>query len=605
MMDFLAHLLDPSGFVPRRLCGAWTSQLVWLHNLSDTLIWLAYLAIPLILIYFVRRRRDVPFRWMFWMFGIFITSCGLTHLLEVVVFYVPIYRFIGVVKLATAFASWATMIALIPTVPKALALRSPEELEREVAERRRAEEAAEAASRAKGEFLANISHEIRTPMGGVLGMLELLLGTPLDATQRDYARTARDNADALLTLLNDILDLAKIEAGKLVVDAVAFDLRDLVEEVVDLFAAQAHQKGLQIACCVPADVPERVVGDPVRVRQVLVNLVGNAVKFTDRGEVALEAELLGATAAGARLRLAVRDTGIGIPRDRQAAVFESFTQADGGVTRRHGGTGLGLTICRHLAHLMGGRIALESEPGAGSVFGLELTLPRPADAVAGPRPPAALDGLRVLVVDPHATGRRALGEQLRAWGCRPEPAGSVAPALDLVRAAAPEDPFGLVLVDAALSAEERRCLLAMVRADPRLAALPRVLLGAPRTRAGDEEDDGWAALFDAALSKPMRRAALLQAIVRALNRHEDGPRSRPLAPAAPPQVPLRVLVAEDYETNRKVVLQMLGLMGCRADAVVNGLEAVAAMERADYDVVLMDLQMPEMDGLAAAAEIRR
>ena len=271
-----------------------------------------------------------------------------------------------------------------------------------------------------------MSHEIRTPMGGVIGMLELLLGTPLDETQRDYALTARNNADALLTILNDILDLAKIEAGKLVVEAVEFNLRDVLEEVVDLFAAQAHQKGLQIACCVPADVPERVVGDPVRVRQVLVNLVGNAVKFTDRGEVALEAELLGTTDAGARLCLAVRDTGIGIPRDRQAAVFESFTQADGGVTRRHGGTGLGLTICRHLAHLMDGRIALESEPGAGSLFRLELTLPRPPEAVVGPRPPAALDGLRVLVVDPHATGRRALDEHLRAWRCRPELADSVA-----------------------------------------------------------------------------------------------------------------------------------------------------------------------------------
>jgi len=333
--------------------------------------------------------------------------------------------------------------------------------------------------------------------------------------------------------------------------------------------------------------------------------VGNAVKFTDRGEVALEAELLGATAAGARLRLAVRDTGIGIPRDRQAAVFESFTQADGGVTRRHGGTGLGLTICRHLAHLMGGRITLESEPGAGSLFGLELTLPRPTGAAAGPRPPAALDGLRVLVVDPHATGRKALGEQLRAWGCRPELAGSVAPALDLVRAAAPEDPVGLVLVDTTISAEDRRRLLGLIRADPRVAALPRVLLGSPRTPAGGDEDEGWAALFSAALNKPVRRAALLQAIVRALDRHEGDSRSRPLAPAAPPQVPLRVLVAEDYETNRKVVLQMLGLMGCRADAVANGLEAVEAAERVDYDVILMDLQMPEIDGLAATAEIRR
>ncbi len=605
MLDSLAHLLDPSGFVPRRLCGAWTPQLLWLHNLSDTLIWLAYLAIPLILIYFVRRRKDVPFKWMFCMFGIFITSCGLTHLLEVVVFYVPIYRFIGVLKLTTALVSWATVIALIPTVPKALALRSPEELEREVAERRRANEAAEAASRAKGEFLANMSHEIRTPMGGVIGMLELLLGTPLDETQRDYALTARNNADGLLRILNDILDLTKIEAGKLVAETVEFNLRNVLEEVVDLFAAQAHQKGLQIACCVPADVPERVVGDPVRVRQVLVNLVGNAVKFTDRGEVTLEAELLDETDAGARLCLAVRDTGIGIPRDRQAAIFESFTQADGGVTRRHGGTGLGLTICRHLAHLMGGRIALESEPWAGSLFRLELTLPRHPEAVMGSRPPAALDGLRVLVVDPNATGRRALGELLRAWSCRPELASSVAWALDLVRSAAPADPFGLVLVDAAISAEDRRRLLGMVRADPRIAAIPRLLLCAPRTPTGGDEDEKWAAHFDASLNKPVRRSSLLNTIVRALDRHEDDPLPRPIAPAAPPQFPLRVLVAEDYEINRKVVMKMLGLMGCRADAVVNGLEAVEAVQRADYDVVLMDLQMPEMDGLAATAEIRR
>ena len=472
-------------------------------------------------------------------------------------------------------------------------------------ELRRAKEAAESASRTKGEFLANMSHEIRTPMGGIIGMLELLLGTPLDETQRDYALTARNNADALLTILNDILDLAKIEAGKLVVEAVELDLRNVMEEVADLFAAQAHQKGLQIACCVPADFPERVVGDPVRVRQVLVNLVGNAVKFTDRGEVALEAELLGETDAGARLCLAVRDTGIGIPRGRQAAIFESFTQADGGVTRRHGGTGLGLTICQHLAHLMDGRIDLESEPGAGSIFRLELTLPKPPEAVAGPRPPGALDGLRVLVVDPHATGRRVLDEHLRAWSCRPEMAGLAARAIDLVRSADPEDPFGLVIVDAEISAEDRRRLRGMFRADPRITAVPRILLCSPRTPAGGDGDEEWAALFDTSLNKPVRRSPLLNAIVRVLDRHGDDPPSRPIAPDAPPQFPLRVLVAEDYETNRKVVMQMLGLMGCRVDAVVNGLEAVEAVQRTDYDVVLMDLQMPEMDGLAATAEIRR
>ena len=483
------------------------------------------------------------------------------------------------------------------------------EAEREYAveELKGARDRAEAASRSKSEFLARMSHEIRTPMNGVLGMTELLGGTRLDRRQQQYAETIRHSAEGLLKIINDILDFSKIEAGKLELDDAPFDVEQVVEEAAELLAEAAHAKGLELICQVQPDLRVACTGDGMRLRQVLINLLGNAVKFTERGQVILRVtEPAGGEPGRPLLRFEVEDTGIGIPPESQAAVFDSFAQVDGSTTRRYGGTGLGLAISKQLVELMGGQIELLSTPGQGSTFGFTVPLARQVRAVSELKP-ESLTGSHILIVDDNLTNRQILREHLQRWRAEVAEAGSGAQALAQINAAADRgEAFDLVVLDHQMPGMSGMDVLKAVRASPTLRDLRVVLLSSV---ARTDDDTEWRLLrVEACLTKPVRRAHLYTALSRVLaDRPSDTQMVRALkleAATSADRLGLRVLLVEDNPVNQEVARGMLEQLGCEVTLAVDGEQGATAFEGGQFDVVLMDCHMPRLDGYGATARIR-
>jgi signal transduction histidine kinase/DNA-binding response OmpR family regulator len=495
------------------------------------------------------------------------------------------------------------------------------ELQSEVIEHRRTEEellkakeAAELATRAKSEFLANMSHEIRTPMNGVIGTLGLLHDSELSDRQREFAQIARSSAESLLSIINDILDFSKIEAGKLTIEPVAFDLQAVVEEVGEIFAPKVAEKQLDLIIRYAPESPRQIIADPGRVRQVLTNLVGNAIKFTAAGHVLINVQCEPGTIGPAHLKLSVQDTGIGIPEDKLKHIFEKFTQADASTTRRFGGTGLGLAISKQLVELMGGHFVVASQPGQGSTFWFTLPFSVPDETPTVATHRASLAGVRVLIVDDNEVNRRVLHEQITSWRMRNGGYASGEEALAVLREAHKAgDPYHIAVLDYQMPGMDGEMLARAIKADPVLQETVLVMLtsGGHPNQAKHLKEAG---IF-ACLDKPVRQSKFRDVLAVACGARNTMSATQCLtrseAPAAKSQRRMsrrtlaRVLVADDNTTNQRVARLMLENLGCRVDVAANGKEAIEMLALLPYDVVFMDCEMPELDGYEATAEIRQ
>ncbi len=513
-----------------------------------------------------------------------------------------VYRLVGAFQDITAHKEVEQQLNRYATDAEEARARVEEQarqlLEQSVDLERARSEALESA-RLKSQFLANMSHEIRTPMNGIVGMAELLEGSSLDPEQREYLRTIRFSAASLLTIINDILDFSKIEAGKLVFESVVFNLEECIEEAVGLFVEQAAAKRTQLATTIDPSAPTAVVGDPGRLRQVLLNLLSNAVKFTIGGDVELRVGVLEQEEGSVRFRFSVRDSGVGIPRGTISSLFSPFVQADGSTTRKFGGTGLGLAICKQLATGMGGRIGVESEPGKGSTFWFTALLGY-ADEGRSPEVRGDLSGLRVLGLECHEAARLSLESDLQLWGVASEMLGEPAHFVSALQERRQDNE--VILLDlGALDAVQQE-LATRGRTLSQVLDKPVIVTSMFMQQLPTEVDG--VAVADR-LRKPFKRGRLYEALRKAGQRQQPEASSAKNGEAEQRSLDgLRILVAEDNPVNQKVAMRMLSKLGCTAYAVANGVEAVEAVQSQDFDVVLMDCQMPEMDGFEATSRIR-
>ena len=618
-MDFFRNLFK-ADFMPHGHCFFWQPAVLWLTVISDALVFLAYMAIPMVLVYYVRRRRDFGFNWVFYMFAAFIVLCGFTHGMAIITLWTPVYRAEAVLKLLTGLASVGTAVMLVHLTPAALKYPSPQELaeanarltlandelESRVESRTRelgvAHDAALAANQAKSLFLAMMSHEIRTPLNGIIGTISLIDATNPTAGQRDLMDLVRLSGDALLSVINDILDFSKIEAGKLSMAEEPFYVRNAVKEALALAFPSANRKGLGLHLVIAEDVPDVLIGDSGRIRQVLLNLISNSVKFTNTGDIFCRVHLLQAKEEKARIHFEVQDTGIGIEEAAQSRLFQAFSQADPSMSRTHGGTGLGLAISKRLAEMMNGGIKVESKLNEGSRFWFDIELPVGKMPISNLEPGTELRGKLILIVDDRPLNRQILRHHLESLGCKCLEAEGATEALQiLLERRNSDDPVEIAAIDMEMPVMDGMMLARSIRSHAEMRRFPIILMSSSMDRKLGETEVG---LVDALLIKPISPPELQRAMEKALRLAEIREPRQAVNLDQGQRSTLRVLLAEDNLVNQTVGKRLLESLGCEVFVAANGIEAVEAVKGGDYAMIFMDCQMPQMDGYDATRAIR-